>query len=89
MSVRPIQPREQRELQVPSGRGVIVDSVESFSPAAQAGVQPGDVIVSIQAQPIRTVQEATGALEAVPAGRTARVIVWRNGQEVLLQVRKR
>jgi serine protease Do len=94
MSIQPVQPREQRQLQLPAGRGgAIVTDVEPFGPAAQGGVTPGDVILSIQGQPVHSVDEVTRGLAAVPAGRTARLVVWRfaNGQgvETLVQIRKR
>ena len=94
MSIQELTPRIQRDLQFPSGRaGVVVADVEPFSAAANAGIQPEDVILSIQGQAVRTVEEASTALERLQAGRTARIIVWRaserGGEELMLQIRKR
>ena len=95
MSIAPIEPRMERQLQIPAGRGgAVVTEVNPVGPAAQAGVQPGDVLLSVQGQSVRSVEDVTRALAAVPDGRTARVVLWgaRRGsspQEVLVQIRKR
>jgi S1-C subfamily serine protease len=67
--------------------------VTPLGPAQQGGLAEGDVILSVQGQVVRSVEEVTRALNAIPAGRTARLIVWRfeggQGQEMLVQIRKR
>ena len=97
MTIQPVAPRDAARLQMPQGTtaGAMVVDVAGFGPAAQAGISEGDVISAIQGQPMRTVDEVSAALDAVPAGRTARLTVWRpgrggsQGQEILIPVRKR
>jgi serine protease Do len=96
MGVQELTPSQARQLRIPAGRsGVVVASVEPFSPAANAGLQEGDVILSFQAQSIGTVADLTAAIERLAAGRTARLIIMRpnaegnGGEELLLQIRKR
>jgi serine protease Do len=94
MTIRPIQPNEQRDLDVPAGRGgAIVTQITPFSPAADAGLNVGDVILSVQGANVRSVSDVTRALEAVATGRTVRVVVWRDvrgqAQEQLVLIRKR
>jgi serine protease Do len=94
MSVTPITPQVREETGLPSGQGgAVVASVTPFGPAAQAGLRPDDVILSIQGRRVGTPDEVSSAIDAIPTGRTARMIVWRvgpgGGQELLLQVRKR
>jgi serine protease Do len=90
MSLEPISPSVAREMEVPSGRGgAVVSSVERLGPAGQAGLQPGDVILSVNAQDVKSVAEVTAALAKVAEGRSARVIVWRQGREALVLIRKR
>jgi serine protease Do len=90
MSLEPITSAAARDLQLPTGRGgAIVASVDRSGPAAQAGLAPGDVIVSVQGSDVKGVSDVTSALSRVEAGRTARVVVWRNGREVLALLRKR
>jgi serine protease Do len=81
---------------VPAGRGgAVVTDVTQFGSAEQAGIGTGDVILSVQGQPVNSVDDVTKALDAIETGRTARIIVWRftrnlnAGQEVLVPIRKR
>ena len=90
MSLEPISPSVARDMEVPSGRGgAVVTSVERLGPAGQAGVAPGDVILSVNGQDVKSVSEVTAALAKVTDGRTARVVVWRQGREALVLIRKR
>lgn len=96
MSVGPIRSTERRSLQLPAGRGgAIVSDVTPLGPAMRVGLAEGDVILSVQGEAVRSVEDVTRALNSVPAGRTARVVVWRtsddgsDGQEMLFQIRKR
>jgi serine protease Do len=90
MSIEGLTPGIVRRLGLPAGTGgAIVSDVEPGSPAAQGGLRPNDVILQIGGTPVTSVAQVSKALDAVPAGRTARIVVWRNGQEQLALVRKR
>jgi serine protease Do len=69
-------------------RGALIVDVESGSPAARAGLAPGDVITRINRRPVTSVSEATRELGKVSAGGTAFLIVLRNGQETFVTVTK-
>jgi serine protease Do len=53
LEVRPITPERSRQLRLRSTEGVIVARVQEGSSAAEAGVQPGDVIREINRQRVR------------------------------------
>jgi serine protease Do len=90
MSLDPISPSIARDAELPSGRGgAVVNSVQPLGPAAQAGLGPGDVILSIAGVPVKSVSDVTSILSKIPTGRTARLVVWRQGREALALVRKR
>ncbi|MBT2485545.1 MULTISPECIES: RIP metalloprotease [unclassified Microbacterium] len=55
------------------------------SPAAEAGIEPGDVIVSIDGQPVSTFAEATAIVQAAP-GETLDMVVLREGNEETLSI---
>lgn len=55
------------------------------SPAAEAGIEPGDVLVSIDGQPVSTFAEATAIVQAAP-GETLGLVVLRDGTEATLQI---
>jgi serine protease Do len=90
MTIETLTPDLARQLRVPQGRtGVVVSDVEPSSPAAQQGLRPGDVIVSVNGQPATSVDTVGAVLDRVLIGRNARIVVLRNGQEALVLLRKR
>jgi serine protease Do len=67
--------------QLPSGtKGALVTDVDPESAAARA-LQPGDVILQVNRQPVASASDASQALRAVPSGRTVGLRILRKGQE--------
>ena len=62
-------------------RGALVSGVQAGSPAEQAGIQRGDVVLSFDGKPIAKVGELSRAVAAVAAGEQADIVVWRDGRE--------
>jgi serine protease Do len=58
-----LAPEAERHLGV-RGPGALVVAVEPGSPAARAGVEPGQVIVEVAGHAVRTAQETSAALRA-------------------------
>jgi len=48
----------------PSTRGAVVAEVQPDSPAAKAGLQPGDVIVEVNRKPVASADAAAAAMHA-------------------------
>lgn len=70
----------------PEGSGVRVASVSPGGPAAEAGVQSGDVIVAIQSKPVTTSREVVRTMESVKPGDKVKLSVRRSGKPVDLEV---
>jgi serine protease Do len=66
--------------------GALVSSVEKDSPAAKAGVQAGDVILSIDGKPISRSIDLSLHVAEVRPGSAAKLDVWRNGRSRELKV---
>ncbi|MDQ6786050.1 MAG: PDZ domain-containing protein [Acidobacteriota bacterium] len=62
-------------------RGVAIDKVVKDSPAAQAGLQTGDVIVRFNGEEITSVLKLTRLLREVAPDHQAKITVLRNGAE--------
>lgn len=67
----------------PYGAGVI--QVEPGSPAAQAGLQPGDIIVEFNGHSIEVSQNLPTQVARTPVGQRVDIVVQRQGQRTTLQ----
>jgi serine protease Do len=83
-----ISPQDARELKLDSSRGALIADVEQGSPAARAGLRPGDVIVRVGREPIASATDAQRELGKVPSRGTAFLRVLRDGQETFVSVTK-
>jgi serine protease DegQ len=79
------------QLGLDEARGVVVLEVVEGAPAAEAGVQPGDVITGIDEARIDTVEDLFGELRQRRPGTQARLTVIRDGrsQEVTVTLADR
>ena len=66
--------------------GTLVEGVEDGSTAAEAGIEPGDVIRKINTHTIRTAAEARRELQRIPTGTTVFLLVWREGEEQIVEM---
>lgn len=70
----------REELQLPSNvKGVVVTNVQPGSPADNAGISRGDVILEVNRRPVQTVDDVKRELNNVPQDKDAMVLVWSNG----------
>ncbi|NBB89683.1 MAG: Do family serine endopeptidase [Spirochaetes bacterium] len=67
--------------------GTLVLNVHRGSPAARAGMRPGDYIVSVDGQPVADSQALTRIVGNLPPGRRTEFRVVRQGAEQTLSVR--
>ena len=56
------------------------------SPAARAGIEPGDIVLRWNEKPVAARADFSVLVGNTPIGSRAKVAVWRNGQELLLEV---
>jgi S1-C subfamily serine protease len=69
-----------------SESGLIVLSVETGSPADDAGIQLGDILLALDGKPIGNVEELQGALRGENVGRSLKALFIRGGEMVEAQV---
>jgi serine protease Do len=75
-----------KSLGLDEAEGALVAQVTPDSPAASAGFQQGDVIVSYGGKQIETLRDLTSAVADTAAGTEVDVAVWRDGSEQTLEV---
>jgi Do/DeqQ family serine protease len=74
-------------LTVDADRGVLIARVLKGSPAEQAGLRSGDVILQIDQQPVSEASEVQARVESGAVGRSLRMEIRRNRQTQTLNVR--
>ena len=66
--------------------GAMVSSVMDKSPAADAGLETGDVILSFNGHPIDHMRQLPRLVAETEVGKTSEVILWRGGKKVNVNV---
>jgi serine protease Do len=84
LSVRDLSDDQKQELDVEGG--VLVEQVAEGA-AARAGISKGDVILSINNQPVRSASQFQKLVAALPAGKSVAVLVQRDGNPTFLAIR--
>jgi len=75
-----------KALDLREGEGALVSRVVDDSPAAEAGIEDGDVIVSFDGQRVRDANELTSAVRDAKPGARAPVVVIRDGAKKTIKV---
>src|SRR5579863_2801824 len=80
LSLGDLSDGDRDQMQLPSDvHGAVVEDVQPGSPADNAGLQRGDVIVEVNRRPQASATDAAKALSETPKGQDALVLVWSNG----------
>ena len=87
ITVQDIDEKLARYLKIPDIKGVIVTSVEPESPAQKAGLQEGDIILSMDDKKIDSVNDYQSAAKSLAAGNSLEAQFWRNGKKKTVAVK--
>lgn len=88
LAIEELSARDAANLGIEAEEGaLVVGRVEEGSPAANAGLAPGDVIRRIGARAVRTLDEVPAALDALGEGASVPVLVERDGRARFVLVR--
>lgn len=82
----PVTERLRQQLDLDDNRGVVIVTVEPGSPADQAGLQQGDVVVGIADREVASSADLFAALRETPPGEEVDIVVIRNGEEQTLPI---
>ncbi len=69
-----------------TGNGVAVIGVIGGSPADQAGLEPGEVIQSVDGNPVASPTDVLSIVKKLAPGKTAALRVWNNGTRQFVAV---
>ncbi|HUU36522.1 MAG TPA: trypsin-like peptidase domain-containing protein [Vicinamibacterales bacterium] len=83
---QPLTSRVASELRAPTSDGLVVTRIMRVSPAYEAGLRPGDVILSLNGNPITDAAAFTRTIADSPVGGTVTLEVLRDAQHRILKV---
>jgi serine protease Do len=86
--IQPVSEEIAEAVGLDKGRGAMIGAVDPASPAAQAKLQPGDVILSFDGRPIDRSRQLPRLVADTAPDTVVKLSVWRDGkeQEVELKV---
>uniref|UniRef100_A0A7C4CDI2 PDZ domain-containing protein n=1 Tax=candidate division WOR-3 bacterium TaxID=2052148 RepID=A0A7C4CDI2_UNCW3 len=82
VNTQPLTRGLRRALALETRDGVLVSSVATTGPAAQAGIEPGDVIVELDSMPVRDVRSFQREVAARKPGGSVRLALVRRNQRI-------
>jgi len=85
VQITPVMPELVQGLGLPNAAGALVARVGAGSPAAMAGFEPGDIILSINGRAVARTHDLPLTVAEMPIGETAKVTVWRRNATLTLQ----
>jgi serine protease Do len=87
LAVANLTPDVRQQYNVPdSVKGAVIESVRPGSPAEDAGLTPGDVILGVDRHSINDADSFVNQVHSQPAGKDVLLLVWANGGESYLVV---
>jgi serine protease Do len=87
LALAPLSPDLRNQLEVPQGtQGAVVREVQPGSPADQAGLQAGDVIVGVGDKKVDSPSAAASAIRSAAKDHAVALRIIRNGQAVFVGV---
>ena len=86
VAVQELTPELAQSFGLKEAHGALVSEVIQNSPAAKAGIERGDIILSFAGQPVQNVGELPRIVAATPVGEKATVEIFRKGKRLQLPV---
>jgi serine protease Do len=87
ISIQPLTPELARSFGAKDPKGVLINEVVPDSPAAKAGLKPGDILLEFEGRPMEGPGDLQRAVSLASPDRTAKVKVWREQSEKTVEVK--
>jgi serine protease Do len=86
VQIQPVSADIAESLGMKDAAGALVAEPQADSPAAKAGILPGDVITAVNGKPVKDARDLARQIGAMANGATAKLTVWRKGEEKSISV---
>jgi serine protease Do len=87
VTIQPVNQGLADSFGLPAPEGALVSSLQHGGAAAQGGIQPGDVILAVNGQPIRSENELPVRIASLLPSTIAHLTIWRDHQVRHINVR--
>jgi serine protease Do len=84
VTIQPVDDEIAQAVGLEDPRGALVASVAENSPASQAGIQTGDVILEFDGKPVNEMRQLPRIVAGTKIGKAVDIVVWRDGDEETL-----
>jgi serine protease Do len=81
VQIQPVTPDIAESLGMKEARGALVAEPQADGPAAKAGIQAGDVIVSVNGEPVKDARDLAKKISVQVPGESIKVGIARRGEE--------
>jgi S1-C subfamily serine protease len=85
--VQDADPRLAQYLDLRDHRGAVITQVEEQSPAASAGLKPGDLLMRIDGSKLESSDDYEAAVRSIAAGDTVKVQIFRNRRQQQITIK--
>lgn len=80
MDAFPLTAQIAQRLNLPITHGLLVRAIYNGSPAYNAGVEPGDIVITINDSPVTDRQKSISQIANVAPGAPIQLEIWRQGK---------
>ena len=87
MHVEALTPEIARSFGLSETSGVVVVEVATDGPAAEAGVQPGDIIIEVDQEPVKDLEQFDRKVQGYKPGDAILFLIKRPGATLFLTVK--
>jgi serine protease Do len=84
VQIQQVTPDIAESLGLKNAEGALVAEPQPDSPAAKAGIQSGDVITTVDGQPVKNARELARKISSMAPGSSVKLGIWRKGEEKAL-----
>ena len=86
VSIQPVTENMAKELGLSKAQGVVIAQIEAGSPAAQAGLQAGDVVTKINGAVVESIRDFARYIGESKPGTRLQLEVWREGRSQIQEL---
>jgi len=86
VSIQPLTPEMAESMDIPEEKGVLVSQVFDDTPAAEAGIRPGDLVLEFNGKKVSDPSELQSAVAWTKPGTEAKVVLIRDGKRKTVTV---